>query len=177
MLGKEQEKPTLLPTDETLLHQNHSDGLSCSSSKDEKYGLLERLFHFKKEKILQLKSKVNTEIGTVKIYFLYALLAHLWCHVTRSKQLDLYVVRLKLKLGSYWRRVGIAKGASEMNKLIASHTNEKLKNHYESWLRRNPGFVRVASMTNNNVLAIGTSNPTMNVLKQVWKLELGRLNT
>ncbi|RHN44874.1 putative chloramphenicol acetyltransferase-like domain-containing protein [Medicago truncatula] len=30
-----------------------------------------------------------------------------------------------------------------MNKLIASHADEKLKNHYESWLR-NPSFVRLA---------------------------------
>jgi hypothetical protein len=172
----------------TMESQNNpSDAPSFSSSDEEKLCISERLFHFKKEKIVQLKSKVNAEIGssTNKISSLQALLTHLWCSVIRSKQLDpqeevhlmlMIGVRprfvpplledyfgnaiigggIKMKVGELLEEGGQCKGALEMNKLIATYSNEMLKNHYESWLK-NPSFVRLASMTNNNFLAIGHS--------------------
>jgi len=170
----------------TMEQQNNQcNGLSFSSSNEEKLSLSNRLFHFTKEKIIQLKSKINEEVGTIKITSLQALLTHLWCSVVRSKQFDLqeevynlvvigvgprFIPPLpedyfgnsivssivKMKVSELMDKGGLYRGACEMNKLIASHMDEKLKNHYESWLR-NPSFVRVASMSNNNFLAISSS--------------------
>ncbi|GAU33567.1 hypothetical protein TSUD_143590 [Trifolium subterraneum] len=150
---------------------NPSDTLSFSSFDEEKLCLSERLFHFKKEKIMKLKSKVNAEIGSSsssssnnKISSLQALLTHLWCSVIRSKKIDpkeevhlifMIGVRprfvpslledyfgnaiigcgIKMKVGELLKEGGQCKGALEMNKLIASHSNEMLKKHYESWLK------------------------------------------
>jgi len=170
----------------TLEQQNnHSDELSFSSSNEEKLCLSNRLFHFTKEKIKQLKSKINEEISTIKISSLQALLTHLWCSVMRSKQFDpqeevfnivaigvrprlvpplpeyyfgnaLVSCMVKMKVGELLEEGGLCKGACEMNKLIASHTDEKLKNHYESWLR-NPTFLSITDLTENNFLIIGGS--------------------
>ncbi|KAK2407466.1 hypothetical protein QL285_043083 [Trifolium repens] len=37
---------------------------------------------------------------------------------------------------------GLGKGALEMNKMIALHSDKKLKNHYENWLKT-PSFISV----------------------------------
>ncbi|AES87201.1 HXXXD-type acyl-transferase family protein [Medicago truncatula] len=153
------------------LEKNHSDRLTTSSSNDEKLCLSNRLFHFTKEKIVQLKSKINKEIGNIKISSLQALLTHVWCYVTRFKQFDpqeevfnrvaigvrprlipplpedyfgnaLISCMVKMKAEELLEEGGLCKGACEMNKLIASHTDEMLKNHYESWLK-NPRLVNV----------------------------------
>jgi len=165
--------------------KNHSDGLSFSSLDDEKLCLSNRIFHFTKEKIVQLKLKINEEIGVIKISSLQALLTHLWCSVMRSKQFDpqeevfnrvvigvgprlvpplpqyyfgnaIISCMVKMKVGELLEEGGLCKGALEMNKLIASHTDEKLKNHNESWLR-NPSFVRLGNMVKNNFISISSS--------------------
>ncbi|CAJ2635549.1 unnamed protein product [Trifolium pratense] len=157
--------------------KNHFDG--------EKLSLSERVFHFTKEKIMQLKSKVNAETCTIKISSLQVLLTHLWCSVIRCKQVDpqeevhnMFMIGVrprfvpplpedyfgntiigcivKMKAGELLELGGLCKGACEMNKLIASHSDEKLKNQYESWLR-NPTFVRQASTTDTNLLLISSS--------------------
>ncbi|MCI29308.1 putative acetyltransferase, partial [Trifolium medium] len=66
-----------------------------------------------------------------------------------------------MKAGDLLKEGGLGKGAWEMNKLIASHSNEKLKNHYESWLK-NPSFITSASMINKDFLAT-TSSPWFDV--------------
>jgi hypothetical protein len=159
---------------------------------DEKLCLSHRVFHFPKEKIMQLKSKVNAKTSTIKISSLQALLTHLWCSVIRSKQFDpqeevhnMFIaigVRprfvpplpedyfgnaiiscvVKMKAGELLEEGGLCKGAREMNKVIASHSDEKLKNQYESWLR-NPTFVGQVSTTNNNLLLIISSSPLFDV--------------
>jgi hypothetical protein len=175
----------------TMEPQNHSDRLSFSSSDNEKLNLSERIFRFTKEKIEQLKSKVNAEINdTIKVSSLQAVLTHLWRSVIRSKHLDpqedvynMFVIGVrhrfdpqlpedyfgnaiigcgvKMKVVDLLKEDGLGKGAWEMNKLIASHSNEKLKNHYESWLR-NPNFITSASMINKDFLAT-TSSPWFDV--------------
>ncbi|XP_045797893.1 uncharacterized acetyltransferase At3g50280-like [Trifolium pratense] len=52
-------------------------------------------------------------------------------------------------------------GAWKMNKMIVSHTNEKLKNHYKSWLKT-PSFIRLGSVANSNSLVV-SSSPRFNV--------------
>ncbi|WJX95356.1 shikimate O-hydroxycinnamoyltransferase [Trifolium repens] len=155
------------------------------------FDLSERVFHFTKEKIMQLKSKVNAETGTIKISSLQALLTHLWCSVIRSKQFDpqeevhnIFMIGVrprfvpplpedyfgntiiscvvKMKAGELLEEGGLCKGATEMNKLIASYSDEKLKNQYESWLR-NPTFVRQVSTTDSNFLLIISSSPLFDV--------------
>jgi hypothetical protein len=131
--------------------QNHSDRLSFSSSDNEKLHLSERIFRFTKEKIEQLKSKVNEEINdTIKVSSLQAVLTHLWRSVIRSKHLDpqedvynMFVIGVrhrfdpqlpedyfgnaiigcgvKMKVVDLLKEDGLGKGAWEMNKLIASH--------------------------------------------------------
>ncbi|AES87199.1 putative shikimate O-hydroxycinnamoyltransferase [Medicago truncatula] len=163
----------------------YGDELSFSSSNEEKLCLSNRIFHFTKEKIVQLKSKINDEIGTIKISSLQVLLTHLWCSVMRSIKFDpqeevfnivvigvrprlvpplpeyyfgnaLISCMVKMKVGELVEEGGLCKGACEMNKLIVSHTDEKLKNHYESWLR-NPSFARYPNMAKNNFIAISSS--------------------
>ncbi|XP_034225256.1 uncharacterized acetyltransferase At3g50280-like [Prunus dulcis] len=50
--------------------------------------LQQRVFHFSKQKIAQLKAKANAEMGTTRISSLQALLAHLWVSVTRNQRLE-----------------------------------------------------------------------------------------
>ncbi|AES78285.1 putative transferase [Medicago truncatula] len=162
--------------------KNHSDGLSFLSLDDEKLCFSNRIFHFTKEKIVQLKLKINEEIGTIKISSLQAPLTHLWCCVMCSKKIDpqeevvnrivigvgprlvpplpeyyfgnaVISCMVKMTAGELLKEGGLCKGACEMNKLIALHTDEKLKNHYESWLR-NPSF---SNMPKKNFIAISSS--------------------
>ncbi|KAL5073160.1 hypothetical protein RYX36_012144 [Vicia faba] len=165
----------------------HSDGSSFSpSDDDEELNISERIFHFKKEKILQLKSKVNTHIdSTIKISSLQALVTHVWCSFVRSKQFDpheevhnrfaigvgprlhpplpkgyfgntIITCMVTMKAGELLKEGGVCDGAWEMNKLIASYSNEKIKNHYESWLK-NPNLIRFNDIANNNFLLISSS--------------------
>ncbi|KEH25798.1 HXXXD-type acyl-transferase family protein [Medicago truncatula] len=61
---------------------------NLNDDEKEKLNPPERLFHFTKQKILQLKSKANTEAGTNNISSLQALFTHLWRSVVRSNQFD-----------------------------------------------------------------------------------------
>ncbi|XP_057781631.1 protein ENHANCED PSEUDOMONAS SUSCEPTIBILITY 1-like [Salvia miltiorrhiza] len=47
--------------------------------------LPQKVFHFSKEKLAQLKAKANSEAGTDKISTLQALMAHLWRSTVRSQ--------------------------------------------------------------------------------------------
>ncbi|CAL5211039.1 unnamed protein product [Lathyrus oleraceus] len=165
--------------------KNHSDG-SSSSSSGEELDLSERIFHFTTDKILQVKSNINAKIdSTIKISSLQALLTHVWCSFVRSKQFDpeeethnicligvgprivpplpegyfgnsIIGCIVTMKAGDLLKEDGVCNGAWEMNKLIASHSNEKIKNKYESWLK-NPNIIRPSSKPNNNFILISSS--------------------
>ena len=144
----------------------------------------ERFFHFTKEKIAQLKAKANAEASTDKISSLQALLAHLWRSVIRCKCDDpqekvsyFFVVAARPRMvpplpedyfgnaamiGGVTMTVGelleggLGKVAWEMNRMIASHTDEKVRSHYESWVRT-PTLLKLGSVTNSNSLATSSS--------------------
>ncbi|KAJ1389107.1 Transferase [Sesbania bispinosa] len=149
----------------------------------------ERIFHFTKEKIVQLKSKANAEANTDKISSLQALLTHLWRSVIRCKRLDpqeevhyMLVIGVRPRIvpplpEDYFGNValvggvtmkagellegGLGKGAWEMNKMIASNSDEKVRKHYESWVR-NPRLLMLGNLTGGNSLAT-SSSPRFNV--------------
>jgi len=145
----------------------------------------ERIFHFTKENIARLKLKANIEAGTNKISSMQALCTHLWRSVIRSKQLDpqeevnfvlcisvrsrlvpqlsydyfgnaMIVCGVTMKVKELLEEGGLGKGALEMYKIIALHSDEKLKSQYESWLRT-PNFVKADSVANGNSLVISGS--------------------
>ncbi|CAJ1942845.1 unnamed protein product [Sphenostylis stenocarpa] len=150
--------------------------------------LPERIFHFTKEKIAELKSKANAEANTCKISSLQALLTLLWRSVVRCQHLEpQQEVRYVLLIGARPRMVpplgedyfgnaslvgvvtmkagellegGIGKGALEINKMISLHSHEKIENHYESWVRT-PTLITMG-LASSTSLAI-SSSPRFNV--------------
>ncbi|KAL1370813.1 hypothetical protein HN51_001005 [Arachis hypogaea] len=148
--------------------------------------LPERFFHFTKEKIARLKAKANAEAGTekIKISSLQSLLTHLWISVYRCKRVDpedelSYFISLGVRPRlvpqlpeSYFGNAaifdsvrmrarellegGIGKCALEMNKMIASYTDEKVRSHFESWLR-NPTLFTLERVANSNSLTTSSS--------------------
>lgn len=124
--------------------------------------LQQRVFHFTKENIAKLKAKANAEIGsTNKISSLQAILSHIWRSATRNRSLDPdEEVRFLLGMGVRERlqpplppeyfgnaaqgelvsmkardqlQQGLGYVALQMNKFIATCTDEKIKNSLESW--------------------------------------------
>ncbi|OAY33750.1 uncharacterized acetyltransferase At3g50280 [Manihot esculenta] len=121
----------------------------------------ERVFHFTKEKIAGLKAKANAEAGSEKISSLQSLLSHLWGSVVRNRQLVdpnedtnfhlLVGIRSRLQPqlpGEYFGNAvqigtvklkareiikqGLGYTALEMNKLVNSYTEDKVRNNLES---------------------------------------------
>ncbi|TKY55693.1 acetyltransferase protein [Spatholobus suberectus] len=151
-----------------------------------------RGFHFTKEKIAELKSRANAEANTDKISSLQALLTLLWHIVTRCKRVDpqeevcyglmigvgprmvpplaedyfgnSVMVGVVTKKAGELLEGGLGKGALEMNKMISLHTHEKIKKHYEGWVRT-PLLYTPQSSTSvaaNKSLAVGSS-PRFNI--------------
>ncbi|TKY55692.1 acetyltransferase protein [Spatholobus suberectus] len=151
---------------------------------------LERALHFTKEKIAQLKSKANAEANTDKISSLQALLTLLWRSVTRCKRVDPQEnVHHVLFIGVWSRMVppladgyfgnsviasvvtmkagellegGLGKGAWEMNKAISLHSHEKVKKHYECWVRT-PRLLTLPSGVAGSNYLITSSSPRFNI--------------
>ncbi|KAL9326928.1 hypothetical protein ACSQ67_007573 [Phaseolus vulgaris] len=151
---------------------------------------LERVFHFTKEIIAALKSKANAEANTDRISSLQALLTLLWRAVTRCKRVDPQEnVHYVLFIGVWSKMVpplaegyfgnsviatvvtmkagellegGLGKGALEMNKAISLHSHEKVKNHYESWVRR-PRLLTLPSGVAGSNYLITSSSPRFNI--------------
>ncbi|KAM1048161.1 hypothetical protein ACFX1X_027658 [Malus domestica] len=131
--------------------------------------LKERIFHFSREKIAQLKAKANAETETEnpnrKISSLQAVLAHLWWSIIRirighglhpDKESSYRLIigtrsRLNpplpqqyfgnaLQAGTVTKKAGdvLERGtgsvAWEMNKMVALHTEEKVRSFLECWL-------------------------------------------
>lgn len=123
-----------------------------------------RVFHFSRENIAKLKAKANSEIGTNGVSSLQALLAHLWRSAARnqSRHPDERVnftlpidVRSRLQpplpleyfgnagqLGTVTIKKrelleqGLGHVAWQIKKMIAMHTEEKIRNYLESWKRK-----------------------------------------
>ncbi|KAK7331050.1 hypothetical protein VNO77_25260 [Canavalia gladiata] len=144
----------------------------------------ERIFHFTKERIAQLKWKANAEASTDKISSLQALLSHVWRSVIRCKHFNpeeeihyMLIIgvrpRMVPPLADYYfgnaamfgdvtmkagelLEGGVGKGAWEMNKVISVHSHEKVKNHYECWVRT-PRLLTLGSVANSNSLVTSSS--------------------
>ncbi|KAF5736166.1 hypothetical protein HS088_TW14G00301 [Tripterygium wilfordii] len=144
--------------------------------------LRDRVFHFSKEKICELKSRANAEIGTSSISSLQSLLAHIWRSFTRScdglhpdQETCIYLAigarsRVKSIPQQYFGNAvqfeattskvsdilerGLGYAAFEMNKMIALHTEEKLWNSFESWIRNPSPMLEKLDKTGN----LGTSS-------------------
>ncbi|MED6110205.1 hypothetical protein PIB30_040777 [Stylosanthes scabra] len=148
----------------------------------------ERFFNFTKEKISQLKAKVNDEAGTVKISSLQVVLAYLWRSVIRCmRDCDpqeevsyLFAVGARPRLvpplpEDYFGNAAVIGGvtmtaeklleggkcAFDMNKMIASYTDEKVRSHCASWVR-DPIFFKLRSVANYNSL-VTSSSPRFDV--------------
>ncbi|CAK8561137.1 unnamed protein product [Lathyrus sativus] len=157
-----------------------------SNLKEKKLNPPERIFHFTKENIAKLKFKANLEVGKKNISSLQAVLAHLWRSFTRSKKLDYQTdvsfsidisVRQRLnpplhenyfgnavieylvtmKAGELLDDGGLGKGALKMNKVIALHTDEKIRSHYEKWLVKPNFYVTPKDVSHHNGLVIAYS--------------------
>jgi hypothetical protein len=129
--------------------------------------------------------EANTDkTKTNRISSLQALLSHVWRSVVRCKKLDpqedfRYVLIIgvrprmnppldedyfgnaamvgdvRMKVGEVME-CGIGKVALEMNKMIALHSHEKIKNDYECWLRM-PRLFSIGNLTSGNSLATSSS--------------------
>ncbi|CAK8561134.1 unnamed protein product [Lathyrus sativus] len=157
-----------------------------SNLKKNKLTLPERIFKFTKENIAKLKFKANLEAGTKNISSLQALLTHIWRSFIRSQKLDHQIdvsfsidisVRRRLdpplqenyfgnaiieclvimKAGELLDDGGFGKGALKMNKMIALHTNEKIRTHYEKWLIKPSFYVTPNDVSHKNCLVIAYS--------------------
>ncbi|TQD78443.1 hypothetical protein C1H46_036009 [Malus baccata] len=150
--------------------------------------LKERVFHFSKEKIAQLKAKANAEIQLEntkrKISSLQAVLVHLWRSIIRGSNGDLDPDKessYRLLIGARSRmnpplsqqyfgnavqagtvtikareviKRGLGFVAWEMNKMVALHTEEKLRKFLECWVQE-PKLLTEGNMAAN---ALATSS-------------------
>ncbi|XP_057416823.1 protein ENHANCED PSEUDOMONAS SUSCEPTIBILITY 1-like [Lotus japonicus] len=145
----------------------------------------ERVFHFTKEKIAELKVKANTEANTNRVSSLLALLTHLWRSVIRCKQLDpeeevsyrlLIGVRprmvppfpedyfgnalvaggVTMKAGELVVEGGLGKVAMEMNKVVSLESDETVKKEYESWVKK-PWLIPPAMLIGGHSLTTSSS--------------------
>ncbi|KAI9089202.1 hypothetical protein K1719_029481 [Acacia pycnantha] len=145
----------------------------------------DKVFHFTRENIAQLKAKANAEVSNSnnKISSLQALLTHVWRSVIRSQRFDpkedvsfllvigprsrishpplaenyfgnaLHIGKITMKAGELLEE-GLGNAALEINKMVALHTEDKLKDLYESWIK-SPQFFRYSGMKSNS---LGTSS-------------------
>jgi hypothetical protein len=67
------------------------------------------------------------------------------------------VCGVTMKVTELLEEGGLGKGALEMYKIIALHSDEKLKSQYESW-SRTPNFVKADSVAKSNSLFISGSS-------------------
>ncbi|CAA0385453.1 unnamed protein product [Arabidopsis thaliana] len=133
--------------------------------KNREVSTKERVFHFTKEKLSDLKAKANDEIGSsdIKISSLQAVLAHLWRSIVRHSGLNQeeesrcgvaadFRQRLNppldkdcfgnvANLGLTTATVGdlldrgLGWAALQINKTVRLHTNENFRTFSENWVR------------------------------------------
>ncbi|PRQ48028.1 putative shikimate O-hydroxycinnamoyltransferase [Rosa chinensis] len=133
--------------------------------------LKERVFHFSKESIAQLKAKANAEIDSnTPISSLQAVLAYLWrsiircsdTHPDRESSYRLLIVQagtVTMKAGELLER-GLGFVAREMNKMVALHTEEKIRSFLESWVQE-PKLLTEGNMAAEALVT--NSSPRFNV--------------
>ncbi|KAJ7951034.1 putative HXXXD-type acyl-transferase family protein [Quillaja saponaria] len=157
--------------------------------KSNSFPLRQRVFHFSKEKIAQLKAKANSEMSTEKISSLQALLGHFWQCVTRNRSLDPnQEVKYKLLVGTRHRlelppqyfgsaaivrivkttagellKQGLGWASWEIHKVITSQTSVEVRRDLEDWVQF-PVLPRVTDLVLHagDSLATGSS-PRFNV--------------
>ncbi|KAI9165954.1 hypothetical protein LWI28_023597 [Acer negundo] len=148
--------------------------------------LEQRVFHFSKETIAKLKAKANAEIGTNKISSFQSLLSHFGRSLVRNKYIDddpnqemefqvIMGVRPRMnpplpqnyfgnasQCGIVTMKArelldqGLGYMALEINKILAMHTDEKLKDLLVSWTE-NPHVDTMERMLSNaTFLLIGS---------------------
>ncbi|KAK4262313.1 hypothetical protein QN277_027889 [Acacia crassicarpa] len=149
----------------------------------------ERVFHFTREKIAELKAKANQMVCSDKISSLQATLTHLWRAIVRNQGTDpqeevhyrlLIGVRprmrpplpqnyfgnavqdgtVSLKAEELLAREGLGKAAQEMNRMVALHAEERLVSHVKSWVK-NPRLLTEDGMAGNALVT--SSSPRFDV--------------
>jgi hypothetical protein len=151
--------------------------------------LKQRVFHFSKEKIQQLKAKANAEMSTNKISSFQAVLAHLWRSVVRSRRLNadeevfycvLVGMRQRLQpplpeeylgnailFGNVTATAGdllehgLGWAAWQINEMIASQKAEEIEKYVADWVKT-PKFLTAGELLTGNKLGTGSS-PRFNV--------------
>ncbi|XP_057420782.1 protein ENHANCED PSEUDOMONAS SUSCEPTIBILITY 1-like [Lotus japonicus] len=145
----------------------------------------ERIFHFTKEKIAELKMKANMEGNTNRVSSLQALLTHLWRSVIRCKQVKLeedvsyflsigvrtrmvpplpedyfgnalVVGGVTMKAGELVVEGGLGKVAMEMNKMVCLQSDETVKKEYETWVKK-PLLISPTMLSVSHSLATSSS--------------------
>ncbi|KAH7520209.1 uncharacterized acetyltransferase At3g50280 [Ziziphus jujuba] len=153
--------------------------------------LKQRMFHFSRERIAQLKAKANAEMETDKISSLQTLMAHLWISITRVRNLEkdesvTYGITMGMRgrtkpelpqhyLGNSIKleivkttagellENGLGWAAWEMNKVIASQTSEEVRKFIEDW-GKNPVVVNPGQVIQSKcTMLITGSSPRFNV--------------
>ncbi|KAJ4843920.1 hypothetical protein Tsubulata_045280, partial [Turnera subulata] len=149
----------------------------------------ERVFHFTKKSIAELKARANSEAGTNNISSLQSLLAHVWRCISRCRQLEphediffhlivgirqrlkqpelpekyfgnaIVTEKVCLKAGDILQKEGLGCAALEMNKVVASHAEDKIKSTLQSWIA-NP-LSKIVDLAMNTLFA--SSSPRFNV--------------
>ncbi|KAM4091854.1 hypothetical protein ACJW30_09G167700 [Castanea mollissima] len=150
--------------------------------------LKQKVFHFSKRKISQLKAKANAEMGTNNISSLQAVLGHLWRSVVRNRRCSanqeahyhvLVGMRQRIQpplpeeylgnavlLGTVTTTVenllehGLGWVASQINKVIASQTVEEGRKCIEDWVKA-PKISTLGGVTSNALIT--GSSPRFNV--------------
>ncbi|OMO73651.1 Transferase [Corchorus olitorius] len=151
----------------------------------------ERVFHFTRENIAKLKAKANAEVGTNNISSLQALLSHIWRSVIRNTtNCDgdvetgcVIAIGTRHRFqelpgnGNYFGNAmmggfvtmkskellnqGVGNAAWQINKTIATMTEESIKKFLASWTA-SPRLVTMDSRKNKYVLVTNNS-PRFNV--------------
>ncbi|KAM3738978.1 hypothetical protein ACB098_09G170900 [Castanea mollissima] len=150
--------------------------------------LKQKVFHFSKKKISQLKAKANAEMGATSISSLQAVMGHLWRAVVRSRHYkDNQEVHYRLLVGVRQRiqtplpaeyvgnavlygnitttvdnllEHGLGWVAWQINKAIASQTAEEVKKYIEDWVN-SPKIFKFRAVTSNAMIT--GSSPRFNV--------------
>ncbi|OAY33751.1 uncharacterized acetyltransferase At3g50280 [Manihot esculenta] len=150
--------------------------------------LIEKVFHFSKEKIAALKAKANAEMSTSKISSLQAILGLLWRSTIRTRNLDadqeIYcrvLVNMRQRLQpplpeEYFGNAvvfgtatttagellknGLGFAALQINKMVAQQTDEVVRKNLENWVKR-PVLKKLSSAASNALIV--ASSPRFNV--------------
>ncbi|PPD92273.1 hypothetical protein GOBAR_DD10817 [Gossypium barbadense] len=124
-----------------------------------------KVFHFTKEVIAKLKEKSNVEVGiNDEISFLQALPCHLWQSIVCNKKIDPDQETSYCLLIDARKRIrdnGLGNAAWQMNKLVASCHEEKLRSFFECW-KRCPKLTRLSNLA-PNIAVVTSGSPRFDI--------------